>query len=507
VSLRWKIALACAGVALVATASVGIVSYRSTAQRLLTEVDRSIDLAIPQVLTAARTGDVPAQSVLSMFSARMLSDDGRVLQSTFPVDVPVDPALAAVYDDPRAYVRSTESADGEHLRILTIGLRRGAVQIARSLDETDRVLDDLRRRTALIVVIVSVSAAAIGWVIASGVAAPLRRLTRAAEDVGATGELDVEVQGHGNDEVGRLAAAFREMLDALSRSRVAQQRLVDDAGHELRTPLTSLRTNLSVLRRHGDLSDETRAAILGDLDEEVIELSVLVDELVAVAGGEQPTEPARPVALEPLAREVAARVGRRRGRRVVVSATAPATVVAEPSSLDRAVTNLVDNACKFDATGGPIEISVEGGSVRVLDRGPGIETDDLDHVFDRFYRADSARTMPGSGLGLSMVAEMAERNGGSVFAAARDGGGAEVGFRLPIADDSTLDPDRAFLPPLADDSTADVDQAFRLPIADDSTLDPDRAFLPPLADDSAPDVDQAFLPPRADDSTLDPDGA
>jgi len=454
-SLRWKIALACAGVALVATASVGIVSYRSTAQRLLTEVDRSIALAIPQVLNAARAGGVPTQGALSVYSVRTLSDNGKVLQSTFDHDVPVDDALVAVYDDPRAYVRSSESVDGEHLRIHTIGVRGGAVQVARSLDETDSVLDDLRRRTTVIVVIVSIAAAAIGWVIASGVAAPLRRLTRAAEDVGATGELDVEVQAHGDDEVGRLAGAFREMLDALSRSRVAQQRLVDDAGHELRTPLTSLRTNLSVLRRHDDLSAETRAAILSDLDEEVTELSTLVDELVAVAGGEQPTEPASAVALEPLAREVATRVGRRRSRDVVVSATAPATVVAEPSSLDRAVTNLVDNACKFDATGGPIEVRVEGGSVRVLDRGPGIDVEDLDHVFDRFYRADSARTMPGSGLGLSMVADMAERNGGSVFAAARDGGGAEVGFRLPISGDSALDSDGTRLPPLVDDAPGD----------------------------------------------------
>jgi two-component system sensor histidine kinase MprB len=440
VSLRWKIALACAGVALVATASVGIVSYRSTAERLLTEVDRSIALAIPQVVIGGRAGGVPTRGPLGVYTVRVLSDEGTVLSSSFDHDVPVDDDLADVYDDPRAYERSTESVDGDRLRVHTIGVRGGAVQVARSLEETDRVLDDLRRRTALIVVIVSVAAAGIGWVIASGVAAPLRRLTRAAEDVGATGELDVEVEAHGNDEVGRLAAAFREMLDALSRSRIAQQRLVDDAGHELRTPLTSLRTNLSVLRRHEGLSEETRAAILNDLDEEITELSSLVDELVAVAGGELPVEPPRPVALEPVVREAAARVGRRRSREVVVSASSPATVLAEPASLDRAITNLVDNACKFDRSGGRIEVRVDAGSVVVADRGPGIDPEDLDHVFDRFYRADAARTMPGSGLGLSIVAEMADRNGGSVIAAARDGGGAEVGFRLPPLADGAAPP-------------------------------------------------------------------
>jgi two-component system sensor histidine kinase MprB len=109
-------------------------------------------------------------------------------------------------------------------------------------------------------------------------------------------------------------------------------------------------------------------------------------------------------------------------------------VRVDPSGLDRAITNLVDNACKFDVSSGPIEVVIDGGEVRVLDRGRGIDADDAEHIFDRFYRSDSARTLPGSGLGLAIVAEMADRNDGSVFAEAREGGGAEVGFRLPPID-------------------------------------------------------------------------
>jgi len=430
VSLRWKIALALAGVALVATTAVGIVSYRSTASRLIAEVDHSIEQAIPRVVNTGRIGRLPDAGILDVYWVRVLSDDGEVVSTTFEREVPVGD-VADVYDEPRGYAQSTESVDGEQFRVHSIGLRGGAIQIARSLDEVDRVLDDLRRRTAVLVVVVSLGAAAAGWVIASGVAGPLRRLTKAAEDVGATGQLDVDVEAHGKDEVGRLTVAFGEMLDALSRSRTAQQRLVDDAGHELRTPLTSLRTNVSVLQRHGELTENTRASILADLDEEVTELAVLVDELVAVAGGEQTREDRQPVELEPLVRDVAARVGRRRDRDVRVEVAAADAVLAGPSALDRAVTNLVDNACKFDGSGGPIEVIVDGGEVRVLDRGPGIEQDETERVFDRFYRADSARTLPGSGLGLAIVAEMATRCEGEVFFESREGGGAEVGFRLP----------------------------------------------------------------------------
>jgi two-component system sensor histidine kinase MprB len=432
-SLRWKIALALAGVALVATTAVGIVSYRTTAGRLIDEVDRSIEQAVPQVSIAGRSGRVPAPGLLDVYWVRVLSDDAHIVATSFEKRVPVGD-VDGVFDEPRAYQRSTESVDGEQFRVHTIGVRGGAVQVARSLDEVDRVLDDLRRRTVLMVVVVSMAAAALGWVIASGVAAPLRRLTKAAEDVGASGELDVQVEAHGSDEVGRLTVAFADMLDALSRSRVAQQRLVDDAGHELRTPLTSLRTNLSVLRRHDGLSDDTRANILVDLDDEVTELTALVNELVAVAGGDRAGEAPRPVDLEPVVRDVAARVGRRRDREIVVRVTSSATVSVDPSGLDRAITNLVDNACKFDVSSGPIEVVVDGGEVRVLDRGPGIADDDAEHIFDRFYRSDSARTLPGSGLGLAIVAEMADRNDGSVFAEAREGGGAEVGFRLPPID-------------------------------------------------------------------------
>ena len=159
------------------------------------------------------------------------------------------------------------------------------LQVGRPLDENARVLHDLKTQTMLLVVLVTAAAAALGWLIARTVSGPLARLTRAATDVQESGRLDVDVPVGGDDEVGRLGAAFNGMLGALAASRDDQRRLVEDAGHELRTPLTSVRTNLAVLRRHPDLDADTRAKIIDDLHAETEELVGLVEEVVALARG------------------------------------------------------------------------------------------------------------------------------------------------------------------------------------------------------------------------------
>jgi two-component system sensor histidine kinase MprB len=435
--LRWKIALSLAAVALVATLTVGVISYRTTSARLLDEVDRSISQATGQMIGRAVDGRItmPTRSLLEVYSVRLLDANGSTVASSFPVDPPLDDDAAAIVGTARALDRDTVEVDGESLRVHTIGLANGALQIARPLDEVDSVLADLRHRTLILVVLVSVAAALVGWLIASTVAAPVRRLTRAAEDVGSSGRLDVDVPGTGRDEVGRLGAAFRNMLGALAVSRAEQKRLVEDAGHELRTPITSLKTNLSVLRRHPEMPSEMRDGILDDLDAEVGELTELVNELVAVASGDLEEQPDERIDLPALTQEVAERVGRRRSRTVQVEIRSRASVDAPRASIERAITNLIDNACKFDQSAAPVEVVVDGGSVTVLDGGPGIAPGEEARIFDRFHRSESARTMPGSGLGLAIVREVVARAGGTVSAGPREGGGAAIGFTLPVSPD------------------------------------------------------------------------
>jgi two-component system sensor histidine kinase MprB len=227
------------------------------------------------------------------------------------------------------------------------------------------------------------------------------------------------------------------MLGALNSSREEQRRLVQDAGHELRTPLTSLRTNVDVLRRHSDLGDDMKAKVLDDLDIEVAELSSLVEEVVAVGSGRNAEEPARSVKLGEVVESAVGRVSRRTGRTIDIS-TDSSTVMALRPSLERAITNLLDNAAKFDPSDQPISITVSNGRVTVRDHGPGIAEHDLERVFDRFYRAVDARSQPGSGLGLSIVTEVAAAHGGTTFAENHPDGGAIVGFSLPIVTDSAL---------------------------------------------------------------------
>jgi two-component system sensor histidine kinase MprB len=299
----------------------------------------------------------------------------------------------------------------------------------RSLEETERVLQSLRVRTLMLSIVVAGAAALLGLWLASSVTASLRKMTSAAEHVAATGSLDTPVGPAGNDEVGRLGAAFDRMLAALARSRQQQQRLIEDAGHELRTPLTSLRTNVDVLRRHDDLPSSEREAILADLHAETEELTELVNEIVSTAVGGTADEPPEEFDLAVLAADVASRFERRTGRAITVIAE-PSMVLARKSSVQRALSCLLDNARKFDQSDGPIEVTVRGRGIAVADRGPGIPPAEIDLVFERFHRATESRSMPGSGLGLSIVRDVAERHGGAVFARNREGGGAVVGFDL-----------------------------------------------------------------------------
>jgi two-component system sensor histidine kinase MprB len=129
------------------------------------------------------------------------------------------------------------------------------------------------------------------------------------------------------------------------------------------------------------------------------------------------------------------RVARRTSHIVAVDSADSAVVFAPEAGIERAISNLIENAAKFDTSDHPIEVVVHLGSLTVLDRGPGIPDEDIGRIFDRFHRADTARTLPGSGLGLAIVREVVERHGGTVSAAPRPGGGAAVGFSLPVVDD------------------------------------------------------------------------
>jgi len=432
-SLRSRLALAFAVLATTVAALMGVLGYTATTNQL----ERAADQALLQDRGGGRPdpdhdqdgrGDDDQSRVL-------LSASGQVVQTQGPVALPVtaQDASAASSAAPVVFSR-TQDVDGVPYRIVTVspGGSQGAVLVGRDFSESASVLNRLAVILTVCAVGLAVIAAILGWFLAKQITKRLVRLTTTAELVSHTGELDVEVPSAGKDEVGRLSGAFSTMLDRLALSQAEQQRLVQDAGHELRTPLTSLRTNISLLERFEELSPEVRERVLADLKGESKELTGLVNEVLALAGGQAFTGEVEPVRMADLAQSVATRARRRTGREIVIIAD-DTVVEGRRGALERALWNLVDNAAKFDGSGGPIEIVIAGGTVDVLDRGPGVGPQEAEHIFDRFYRPVSSRSLPGSGLGLSIVKDVAESVGGQVHVLARQGGGAVIGMTLPTA--------------------------------------------------------------------------
>jgi two-component system, OmpR family, sensor histidine kinase MprB len=322
---------------------------------------------------------------------------------------------------------------GTELRVLTRPLATGgAVQVARSLADTEHTLDTLVIILALVSAGGIALAAALGPVVARTALAPAGEVSAAAEEVARTHDLTHRIEVRGDDELARLAASFNEMMTALERSEAAQRRLVADASHELRTPLATLRTNIETLGRGDSLDPEERNRLVADVTQELEEMTELVGDVVelARAPGQDAVE-RRDVALDELTRDAIERAQRRAREIRFEQRLRPSLVHADAQRLGRAISNMLDNACKWSPPGGTVEVEVTDGRVTVRDHGPGFPPDDLDKVFDRFWRADEARGKPGSGLGLAIVQRVTEENDGSAVASNAEGGGAVVSLQLP----------------------------------------------------------------------------
>ncbi|HVR04822.1 MAG TPA: HAMP domain-containing sensor histidine kinase, partial [Solirubrobacteraceae bacterium] len=283
-------------------------------------------------------------------------------------------------------------------------------------------------------------AAVLGLLVSRTALIPVRRLTGAAERVARTQDLGHRIQGGDDDELGRLAQSFNTMLATLERSRLAQRQLVSDASHELRTPLTSVQANLDALAMGEELPRSERARILAAAQAQLRELTVLVGDLVDLSKTEIEDVEVEDVRLDLAAAGALQRARLHAPECAIVLDAEPSLVRAAPARLDRAIANLLDNACEWnpptsnhkgEAAGGPVEVRVRDGAIEVRDHGPGISAEDLPRVFDRFYRAPGARGRPGSGLGLAIVRQMAEAHGGSVHAANDPDGGARLTLQLP----------------------------------------------------------------------------
>jgi signal transduction histidine kinase len=376
--------------------------------------------------------------------------DGTVLFATgqvagAPPSVPEAAISSAIADG--SSLTTFSPVAGVELRIAVVPFTRPDIALEGVVvagQSTSLTAENLRGLRAVLLVAGIVTALA-SWLVARLVAkralAPLDRLASTASVIASTGELQQRLpEAGGDDEVGNLTSSFNRMLDRieeqqrqLTESLENQRRFLADASHELRNPLASLRANLSFLDSHPEVSDTDRAAAITDSNRAAKRMTDLIDDLLRLARFDS----AAPSSLETVEMRAVVEdaIGRTTGAPALVKVE-DALVRGDPDDLARLVTNLLDNAFRHGAP--PVEVVAvkHSGAVvlTVSDRGPGIASDQVDAIFERFYRLDPARsTSGGTGLGLAIARSLAERFGGSLVAANRPDGGAVFTLTLPSA--------------------------------------------------------------------------
>jgi two-component system, OmpR family, sensor histidine kinase MprB len=434
-TFRTRLALVAAAAVALAVVASSFVVYFVVKDQLYGTVDSNLRRSADFLANVAPP-DIPRitdpRFKLTGGTTQVVGRGGCTLPS--PCVLPVNGDVLNVAKGEQETVFFNAHALDDHIRVMAFQyqpVRGYAVEVAGSLGATDQALSRIKLLLFLIAVVGVAVAAGLGLAVSGAALAPVRRLTQTTEEVTETRDLSRRIQASGRDELGRLADSFNTMLAALEESARAQRQLVSDASHELRTPLTSLRTNIEVLSRDGVLDPKERENLLRDVSEQLIEMSALVAELVELARGDEKAVDPEDVRLDLVAAEAIDRTRRNRPGVTFKPQLEESLVRGVPSTIERAVSNLLDNAAKWSPPGGEVDVIVRNGEVAVRDRGPGIADEDVPFVFDRFYRAPSARSMPGSGLGLAIVRQVAEAHGGTVCVEAPTDGGTRMRLTLP----------------------------------------------------------------------------
>jgi two-component system OmpR family sensor kinase len=363
---------------------------------------------------------------------------------------------------------STQTVCGDSFRVLATALpylnRANGQQLylvlAQSITPINDTLSTLRDLLLAIGTLGVLLALQGGWLIAGRALRPISSVTATASTIAESSQTDRSLAGRlptprGNDEVAQLTMTFNRMLDRIETEFARRQRFVADASHELRTPLAAIRGNLDVLsmqlRRDRPFATDPTATLrreaidegFDDLNREASRMARLLDELLFLARADDlqgSTESVREdVRLDELVTDtVRAASGLAKGQRLEVEVS-PVVVSGDRDRLAQVLLILLDNALRYTGPGQRIVVSAGESDGRaklsVRDEGTGIGVDDLPHVFDRFFRADEARsrTSGGSGLGLAIARTIVEQHGGEITAASAVGAGSTFTVRLPLA--------------------------------------------------------------------------
>ncbi len=360
---------------------------------------------------------------------------------------------------------STITYLSQHVRVystISTSCSTHIIQTARSEQDIEQSLTDLRsllfRGGALVLVLAFAGGGLMTW----GILAVVRRITRTASSITTSRDFSQRVPSMalaGRDELVTLAATFNEMLSSLEESYQRQQRFVADASHELRAPITSIRCNLDLLAKAPDLPPAEAQAALADARAEADRMGRLVSDLLALAHADaiQPATingykngdaQAQLIDLDSLLLEVFRQYRRSgegesggqppHGPRLMLQHITPAQVYGDADQLKQAFVALLDNALKYTPYEGSVTLSLVTGegyaTVKVSDTGIGILAEDLPHIFERFYRADRARSRErgGSGLGLAIAQNIVREHQGSIEVESMPGKGSTFTVKLPL---------------------------------------------------------------------------
>jgi two-component system, OmpR family, sensor kinase len=463
VSLRWRIAAAYAILLVAALAATsGVIVWRFQAI-LFDEARSRIDATMNEIVSAAQPvnpfplGNVVDESLLQIFNGNNLAawqGPTTFIQVDTVAGYPIarSPNLGSLSIPPNT---SLSAKHTRAFRMLTLGsrpfliedrlLRSGTfsvvVHVAESLDELNRTFAQTSRTIVLILAIAAALVGVLSFVLASQAIGPITRLSRAMREIGSE-RLDLRLEGaQRHDEIGELTRSFNDLLARLQEAFARERQFISDASHELKTPLTSINSNAQLLLRWGDRDQTILRESLETIQHESAALADMVNGMLMLAKADRGDGiPIEPVSLSIVAQEaVRGAAPRAADKHLTLDLDAPSPspiVEGDANLLRQLVSNLVDNAIKFTSQGG---VSVRIGEdandawIEVADTGPGVPDEELAHIFERFYRADKARSreVPGTGLGLAIVRSIARVHGGEIVARRASSGGALFVARFP----------------------------------------------------------------------------
>ena len=450
-AVRWRLTAAFAAVMAIVLTATGLFVYQRQETNLDQTINRALHARAADVAALAQQSDTglsdarpPGGRANRAELAQLIDGSGRVLDRTpgLPARPLLAPAAIAAARRGSAVIAERRLASDQPARLLAVPVhaqdQKLVIVVGQSLQERNLALSDLRGVLLVGGPIALVLASLAGYLLTGAALRPVEMMRRQAANISAT-DLDQRLPARGNDELGRLSRTLNEMLTRIHASVERERTLVSDASHELRTPLAVLRTELELIGRERPTGPALQTAISSAI-EETDRLSQLADDLLLLARADDhqlTIDPSRLAATELLhqAADRARRQPNAANKQITIDAPHDAEILADQDRAAQAIDNLLTNALRHANTHVHLSARPNGAFVtlHVIDDGPGFPPDFLPHAWQRFARADTARTEDGAGLGLAIARTIAEAHNGQAHATNTPTGGADVWITLPIA--------------------------------------------------------------------------